>query len=79
MRLLILLPLYVLVLFIASAVTVNTITFEYMGICPPALARAEFQKDQLFSLLEGEQGHLGTEVRDMVLAVEDRVCPILGL
>ena len=79
MRLLILLPLYVLMLFIASAVTVNAITFEYMGICPPALARAEFQKDQLFSLLEGEQGHLGTEVRDMVLAVEDRVCPILGL
>ena len=79
MRLLILLPLYVLMLFIASAVTVNTITFEYMGICPPALARAEFQKDQLFSLLEGEQGHLGPEVRDMVLAVEDRVCPILGL
>ena len=66
-------------LFIASAVTVNTITFEYMGICPSALARAEFQKDQLFSLLEDEQGHLGTEVRDMVLAVEDRVCPILGL
>ena len=79
MRLLILLPLYVLMLFIALAVTVNAITFEYMGICPPALARAEFQKDQLFSLLEGEQGHLGTEVRDMVLAVEDRVCPILGL
>lgn len=79
MRLLILLPLYALMLFIASAVTVNTITFEYMGICPSALARAEFQKDQLFSLLEGEQGHLGTEVRDMVLAVEDRVCPILGL
>ena len=79
MRLLILLPLYALILFIASAVTVNAITFEYMGICPPALARAEFQKDQLFSLLEGEQGHLGTEVRDMVLAVEDRVCPILGL
>ena len=63
-------------LFIASAVTVNAITFEYMGICPPALARAEFQKDQLFSLLEGEQGHLGTRVRDMVPAVEDRVCPI---
>ena len=79
MRLLILLPLYALMLFIASAVTVNAITFEYMGICPPALARAEFKKDQLFSLLEGEQGHLGTEVRDMVLAVEDRVCPILGL
>ena len=79
MKLLILLPLYALMLFIASAVTVNAITFEYMGICPPALARAEFQKDQLFSLLEGEQGHLGTEVRDMVLAVEDRVCPILGL
>ena len=79
MRLLILLPLYALMLFIASAVTVNAITFEYVGICPPALARAEFQKDQLFSLLEGEQGHLGTEVRDMVLAVEDRVCPILGL
>ena len=66
-------------LFIASAVTVNAITFEYMGICPPESARAEFQKDQLFSLLEGEQGHLGTEVRNIVLAVEDRVCPILGL
>ena len=79
MKLLILLPLYALMLFIASAVTVNAITFEYMGICPPALARAEFQKDQLFSLLEGEQGHLGTEVRNIVLAVEDRVCPILGL
>ena len=79
MRVFILLPLYALMLFIASAVTVNAITFEYMGICPPALARAEFQKDQLFSLLEGEQGHLGTEFRDMVLAVEDRVCPILGL
>ena len=66
-------------LFIASAVTVNAITFEYMGICPPAFARAEFQKDQLFSLLEGEQRHLGTEVRDVVLAIENRVCPILGL
>ena len=54
---LILLPIYALMLFIASAVTVNAITFEYMGVCPPALARAEFQKDQLFSLLEGEQGH----------------------
>ena len=68
-----------LVIFIGAAVTVNAITFEYMGICPPAVARAEFQKDKLFSLLEGEQGHLGTEVRDMVLAIEDRVCPILGL
>lgn len=73
------LPIYVLVIFIGAAVTVNAITFEYMGICPPAVARAEFQKDKLFSLLEGEQGHLGTEVRDMVLAIEDRVCPILGL
>ena len=71
-----LLPVYVVILFIASAVTVNAITFEYMGVCPPALARAEFQKDQLFSLLEGEQGHLGTEIRDIVLSVE---CPLLGL
>ena len=76
---LILLPIYALMLFIASAVTVNAITFEYMGVCPPALARAEFQKDQLFSLLEGEQGHLGTEIRDIVLSVEDRICPLLGL
>jgi len=76
---LILLPIYVVILFIASAVTVNAITFEYMGICPPALARAEFQKDQLFSLLEGEQGHLGTELRDVVLSAEDKICPILGL
>lgn len=66
-------------LFIASAVTVNAITFEYMGICPPELTRAEFQKDQLFSLLEGEQGHLGTEIRDIVLSAEDRICPLLGL
>ena len=79
MKLLILTPLYALMLFIASAVTVNAITFEYMGICPPALARAEFQKDQLFSLLEGEQGHLGTELRDIVLSAEDKICPILGL
>ena len=78
-KLLILMPLYALMLFIASAVTVNTITFEYMGICPPALARAEFQKDRLFSLLEGEQGHLGTEIRDIVLSAEDRICPLLGL
>ena len=60
-------------------VVVNVITFDYPGICPPTLARAEFQKDKLFSLLEGEQGHLGTEIRDIVLAVEDQVCPILGL
>ena len=54
--------------------------FRVHGYLPSSIgARAEFQKDQLFSLLEGEQGHLGTEVRDMVLAVEDRVCPILGL
>ena len=76
---LILLPVYVVILFIASAVTVNAITFEYMGVCPPALARAEYQKDQLFSLLEGEQGHLGTEIRDIVLSAEDRICPLLGL
>jgi len=76
---LILLPIYALMLFIASAVTVNAITFEYMGICPPAMARAEFEKDKLFSLLEGQQGHLGTEIRDIVLAVEDQVCPLLGL
>ena len=76
---LILLPIYALMLFIASAVTVNVITFEYMGICPPAMARAEFEKDKLFSLLEGEQGHLGTEIRDIVLAVADQVCPLLGL
>ena len=76
---LILLPVYVVILFIASAVTVNAITFEYMGICPPAVVRAEFQKDQLFSLLEGEQGHLGTEIRDIVLSAEDRICPLLGL
>jgi len=66
-------------LFIASAVIVNAITFEYMGICPPAMARAELEKDKLFSLLEGQQGHLGTEIRDIVLAVEDQVCPLLGL
>jgi len=43
------------------------------------MARAEFEKDKLFSLLEGEQGHLGTEIRDVVLAIEDQVCPLLGL
>jgi hypothetical protein len=74
-----LLPIYVLVIFIGAAVTVNAITFEYMGICPPAMARAEFEKDKLFSLLEGQQGHLGTEIRDVVLAIEDQVCPLLGL
>jgi len=79
LKLLILMPLYALMLFIASAVLVNAITFEYMGICPPAMARAEFEKDKLFSLLEGEQGHLGTEIRDVVLAMEDQVCPLLGL
>ena len=76
---LVLLPVYAVLLFIALAVTVNAITFEYMGICPPALARAEFQKDQLFSFLEGEQGHLGTEIRDIILSAEDRICPLLGL
>ena len=60
-------------------VIVNVITFNYSGICPSTLARAEFQKDKLFSLLEGEQGHLGTEIRDIVLALEDQVCPVLGL
>lgn len=76
---LVLLPIYVLVIFVGAAVTVNAITFEYMGICPPAMARAEFEKDKLFSLLEGEQGHLGTEIRDIVLAAETQVCPLLGL
>lgn len=78
MRLLILLPFYAILLFIASAVTVNTMTFEYMGICPPALLRAEFQKDQLFSLLEGEQGHLGAELREIVLSAKEKICPLLG-
>ena len=68
-----------LVIFVGAAVTVNAITFEYMGICPSAMARAEFEKDKLFSLLEGEQGHLGTEIRDVVLAIEGQVCPLLGL
>ena len=80
MRVFILLPLYALMLFIASAVTVNAIIFEYMGICPPALAsELSSKKTNYGEILEGEQGHLGTEFRDMVLAVEDRVCPILGL
>ena len=84
LKLLILIPLYALMLFIASAVTVNAITFEVsavdMGICPPALARAEFEKDKLFSLLEGQEGHLGTEIRDIVLAqLTDQICPLLGL
>lgn len=78
MRLL-LFPIYLTILFIATAVAVNAITFEYIGICPPALARAEFKKEQLFSFLEGEQGHLGTEIRDIVLSAEDKVCPLLGL
>jgi len=76
---LLLIPVYIVILFVAVAVTVNAITFDYVGICPPTLARAEFQKEQLFSLLEGEQGHLGTEIRDVVLAIEDQVCPLLGL
>ena len=79
MKLLILSPLYAMMLFIASAVTVNAMTFEYMGICPPVLVRAEFQKDQLFSLLEGEHGHLGTELRDIALSAEEKICPLLGL
>jgi hypothetical protein len=74
-----LLPIYVLVILIGATVTVNAITFEYMGICPPAMVRAEFEKDKLFSLLEGQQGHLGTEFRDIVIAVEDQICPLLGL
>ena len=53
--------------------------FRVYGYFPPALARAEFKKDQLFSLLEGEQGHPGTETRDLVLSAEDRTCPLLGL
>ena len=65
-------------LIIASAVTVNAIILEYMGICPLALARAESQKDQLFFVLEGEQGHLGTEILDIVLSAEDVICPLLG-
>ena len=73
------LPIYVLVILIGAAVSVNAITFEYMGICPPAMARAEFEKDKLFSLLEWQQGHLGTEIRDVVLAIEDQICPLLGL
>ena len=76
---LILFPVYVAMLFVALAVTVNAMTFEYVGICPPSMARAEFQKDQLFSLLEADQGHLGTEIRDLVLSAEERICPLLGL
>ena len=72
-------PIYLAILLAVIMVVVNVITFDYPGICPSTLARAEFQKDKLFSLLEGEQGHLGTEIRDIVLAVEDQVCPILGL
>ena len=78
MKLLILIPLYALMLFIASAVS-ECDYFRVLGISPLALARAEFQKDQLFSLLEGEQGHPGTETRDLVLSAEDRTCPLLGL
>lgn len=78
MRLL-LAPVYLAIVLAGIMVIVNVITFNYLGICPSTLARAEFQKDKLFSLLEGEQGHLGTEIRDIVLAVEDEVCPVLGL
>lgn len=53
--------------------------FGVHGVCPPAMARAGFQKDQLFSLLEGEQDHLGTEIRDIVLSAEDVICPLLSL
>ena len=78
-KLLIPLPLFALMSFIASAVTENAITLGYLEVCPLALARAEFQGDQLFLLLEGEQGHRGTEIRDVVLSAEDRICSVLGL
>jgi len=72
-------PIYLAIVLAGIMVVVNVITFDYPGVCPSTLARAEFQKDKLFSLLEGEQGHLGTEIRDVVLAIEDQVCPLLGL
>ena len=78
MRLLIV-PIYSVIVLVGMMVVVNVITFDYPGICPSTLARAEFQKDKLLSFLEGEQGHLGTEIRDIVLAVEDQICPLLGL
>ena len=58
---------------------VNHYTFEYAGICPSTLARVHFEKEKLFNVLEGEQGrHLGTEIRDVLIAIEDKVCPLLG-
>lgn len=42
------------------------------------MARAEFEKDKLFALLEGQQGRLGTEIRDINLFAENRICPLLG-
>ena len=41
--------------------------------------RAEFEKDVLFATLQGEHGHLGTELRKLVFDFEDWVCPALGL
>lgn len=64
---------------IGTVVIVNYITFRYPGICPPTIARAEFEKDMLFATLQGDHGHLGTEIIKLTLELEDLVCPVLGL
>jgi hypothetical protein len=63
------------------SIFMNYVHLDYFGLCPPQ--RLLFQKDaegllEPLSFLTEEQ-NLGTEVRDLVFRMNDRVCSAIGL
>lgn len=73
--------LIIMVVLLGLSVSMNYAHLSYFGLCPPQ--RLLFQKNaegllEPLSFLTEEQ-NLGTEVRDLVFRMNDRVCSTIGL
>lgn len=73
--------LIIIVVLLGLSVSMNYAHLNYFGLCPPQ--RLLFQKNaegllEPLSFLTEEQ-NLGTEVRDLVFRMNDRVCSSIGL
>tara|TARA_E500000178_G_C16681183_1_gene599415 strand:- start:171 stop:416 length:246 start_codon:yes stop_codon:yes gene_type:complete len=69
------------VVVLGLSIFMNYAHLNYFGLCPPQ--RLLFQKDaegllEPLSFLTEDQ-NLGTEVRDLVFRMNDRVCSAIGL
>lgn len=69
------------VVVLGLSIFMNYAHLNYFGLCPPQ--RLLFQKDaegllEPLSFLTEDQ-NLGTEVRDLVFRMNDRVCSAVGL